>query len=206
MHKKALGYKNDFRRNILVNFLLKYVKWCSVSITCHSIVLLFVIKMLKWVCECECVCAHAWMSFLLPFSVVVVFILFLLCFVLFGMWFCTNGKPFNVTFTYHFDNEVKVKAKVKAYGSLRKTSYLFVTKFNIHIHIHIYISCTLCTCCAHTPWAKNDSLFWQYNFIYFVYLWSAHTHIVHYGFSFLFSCSIFWFASIYDKHTKCIVI
>lgn len=207
MHKKALGYKNDFLRNILVNFLLKYVKWCSVSITYHCVALLFVIKMLKWLCECECGCVHVWMSFLLPFSVVVVFILFLLCFVLFcsvlfGMWFCTNGKPFIVTFTYHFENEVKVKAKVKAYGSLRKTSYLLGTKFNIHLFIfHVR--------CAHSPWAKNDSLL-QYNFIYFIYLWNADTERekAHYGFLFLFSFSIFifWLAYIHDKHTKCIVI
>lgn len=104
MHKKALGYKNDFLRNILINLLLKYVKLYSVVFSC----MLYVIKMLKL----ECVCVHACMSFCYRFLsfLCFFFIFFLLCDILFGMWFCTNGKPFLVTFTYHFENEAEVKA------------------------------------------------------------------------------------------------
>lgn len=116
------------------------------------------------------VCVHVCMSFLLPFAVV----LFLLCFVEHVVY--SDGKPFLVlTFTYHFDNEVK--AKVKAYGSLKKTSHLFGTKFNIR---------TQCT--THTAQAKNDSSL-QYNFIYFICLWSAQR--AHYGYLFFHSSFFF---------------
>lgn len=171
----------------------------SNCVTYHCVVLLFAIKMLKWVCGCGCVCVHAWMSLLLAFSVVLFlfrFVFPLFCYVLFGMWFCTNGKPFIVTFTYHFDNEVKVKAKVKAYGSLRKTWYLLVTKFNIHTYF-MYIVHT-----ADRPkMIVYDSMIL---FTLYILLWNTQSTLWIFVIHFFFP--IFRLAYIHDKHTKCIVI
>lgn len=113
----------QFNIYILIHFLLKYVQFSF-----HTIRSYYFVCNNKIVEMCVCVvrnCVHDAL-FRCHFQL-------FLC----GMWFCTNGKPFLVTITYHFDNGVKVKA----YGSLKKRlditslcSVLFVSKeFKLYI-------------------------------------------------------------------------